>query len=313
MNEHSSTRRGFVQSILAAGALARLGAAGAQARASGKTIRVIAPFSAGGPTDAVARAICAAMASELEQPVVVENKAGANGVVASEYVANAPPDGQTLLYHTSAFTTGAALSVKLPYDPLKDFAFIGMTTSVPLVLLVNPDSPVRTPAEFVAAVRSAPEPLKYGSVLKSIVHVAPEQLLLAVGAKAVVVSYKGTAPAITDLIGKQIDFAFDAINSAVPFIRSGRLRPIAVASLRRSAVLPDVPTFDETVLPGFEAGTWGGDPRPFPNTRRNDLAAQSGIAVHVGQPSAPRSVRQARPSGRWREFYRLSIVRRHRN
>ena len=252
--EVTKTRRRVLQGIAATPL-----ALGLRAHAqTSRPIRLVAPFSAGGPTDSVARTIAASMANELGQPVIVENKAGANGVIAAEHVANSAPDGHTLLYHTSAFTTGAALAKHLPYDPINDFAFVGMTTSVPLVLLVHPNSPARTPAEFAAHLKANPGKLTYGAVLQSIVHVAPEQMFHALGAKAVAVPYKGTAPALTDLIGQQIDFAFDAINSALPFVQGGRLRAIGIASLQRVKVLPDVPTFAETILPGFEAGTWGG-------------------------------------------------------
>jgi len=221
-------------------------------------VRMPLPFSAGGPTDAVARNITTLMSNHLGVPFVVENKVGANGAIASAFVAKAPPTGDTLLYHTSAFTLEAALRKNLPYDPLTDFTYIGLTTSTPLVLLVQADFAARTPAEFMETLKANPGKLNYGAVIRSIVHVAPEQLFSSLGVKALAVPYKGTAPALVDLMGGQVNFAFDAVNSALPHIRGGRLRPIAVTSRERLPVLPDVPTFSETVLPGFEAGTWGG-------------------------------------------------------
>ena len=245
--------------LAGAGALAFCGAWPDRATAKdGRPIRLIMPFSSGGPTDAVARTIAAAMSTHLGVPIVVDNKAGANGVIAADYVAKAPPDGTTLLYHTSAFTLGAALTAKLPYDPLKDFTYIGMTTSVPLVLLVRADFPANDPKQFIAELRASPDKHSYGCVLRSIVHIAPEQMFLTLGVKATPIPYKGTAPAVVDLIGGQIQFAFDAVNSALPHIQGGKVKAIGVASLKRITVLPDVPTFDETVLPGFQAGTWGG-------------------------------------------------------
>lgn len=220
-------------------------------------VRLVLPFSAGGPTDAAARAIAASMANNLGQPFAVENKPGANGAIAASFVAKSPPDGNTLLYHTSAFTLEAALSKSPAYDPLTDFTYIGLTTSTPLVLLVHPDFPAKTPAEFIERMKAAPGKFNYGAVIRSIVHVAPEQLFHALGVKALAAPYKGTAPALVDLMGGQLHFAFDAVNSALPHIRGGRVRALAIASRERLAVLPDLPTFAETVLPGFEAGTYG--------------------------------------------------------
>jgi len=249
-----SARRGALR-VLAAGAATMSLPLRAQ---TAKAIRMILPFSAGGPTDSVARSIAASLSSQLGQPFAAENRTGANGVIASELVARSPADGNTLLYHTSAFSLAAAVGKNLPFDPLRDFSYVGMTTSTPLVLLVHPDFPARTPAEFIAQLKANPGKFSYGAVLRSIVHVAPEQLFHALGVKAVVVPYRGTAPAVVDLMGGQLQFAFDAVNSALPHIRSGRVRAIAMASLQRSPLLPEVATLAESVLPGFEAGTWGG-------------------------------------------------------
>lgn len=220
-------------------------------------LRLVLPFSPGGPTDAAARSIAASMSNHLGQAIVVENKAGANGAIAASFVAKSPADGNTLLYHTSAFTLEAALSKAPAYDPSTDFTYVGLTTSAPLVLLVHPDFPARTPTDFIARLKAAPGKFNYGAVIRSIVHVAPEQLFHALGVKAVAVPYKGTAPALVDLMAGQLQFAFDAVNSALPHVRGGRVRALAIASRERSPVLPEVTTFAETILPGFEAGTWG--------------------------------------------------------
>lgn len=247
------TRRRILQG--AAGAAAAIGQP-SWAQMS-KAIRFVLPFSAGGPTDGAARTIAASLSNNLGQTIVVENRAGASGAIAAAFVANAPPDGNTLLYHTSAFTLEAALNKAPAYDPLTDYTYIGLTTSSPLLLLVHPEFPPRTPAEFIARMKAAPGKFNYGAVIRSIVHVAPEQLFHALGVKAVAVPYKGTAPALVDLMAGQLQFAFDPINSSLPHIRSGRVRALAVAARERSPVLPDLPTFAETVLPGFEAGTYG--------------------------------------------------------
>ncbi len=250
----SINRRSALRGLAGTVAFAALPVSAQQTNA----LRMVLPFSAGGPTDAVARNITQSMSTQLGVPFVVENRTGANGAIASAYVAKAPADGNTLLYHTSAFTLEAALVKNLSYDPLTDFSYIGLTTSTPLVLLVRSDFPAHTPAEFIAAMKASPGKLNYGAVIRSIVHVAPEQLFHALGVKAVAVPYKGTAPALVDLMGGQLQFAFDAVNSALPHVRGGRVRAIAVTSREKLSVLPETPTFAETVLPGFEAGTWGG-------------------------------------------------------
>ncbi|MEO8103999.1 MAG: tripartite tricarboxylate transporter substrate binding protein [Betaproteobacteria bacterium] len=245
-------RRRVLASIVGLAAAAAL-----PARAQPTAVKMVLPFSPGGPTDAVARSITQGLSTHLGMPFVAENKLGANGSIASAFVAKAPADGNTLLYHTSAFSLEAAFSKNLQFDPLADFSFIGLTTTTPMVLLVRSDFPARTPAEFIAALKAKPGKYNYGAIIRSIVHVAPEQMFHALGVKAVAVPYKGTAPAVLDLMGNQLDFAFDVVNSALPHIRGGRVRAIGIASRERVAVLPDLPTFNETVLPGFAAGTWG--------------------------------------------------------
>jgi len=250
---NASNRRRLLEALAAGAAFAALPTRAQTANA----IRLVLPFSAGGPTDAAARTIAASMATQLGRPIVVENKPGANGAIAANFVARSAPDGSTLLYHTSAFTLEAALSKAPAYDPLTDFSHVGLTTSTPLVLLVQPDFLAQTPAEFISRLKAAPGRFSYGAVIRSIVHVAPEQLFHATGVKVVAVPYKGTAPALVDLMGGQVQFAFDAVNSALAHIRGGRLRAVAITSRERSPLLPDVLTIAESVLPGFEAGTFG--------------------------------------------------------
>lgn len=254
--DHQDSARRTRRQILK-GAASAIAATALPARAQVNALRLVLPFSAGGPTDAAARSIAASMSNHLGQAIVVENRAGANGAIAAGFVARSPADGNTLLYHTSAFTLEAALSKAAAYDPLADFTYVGLTTSAPLVLLVHPDFPARTPADFIARLKAAPGKFNYGAVIRSIVHVAPEQLFHSLGVKAVAVPYKGTAPAVVDLMAGQLQFAFNAVNSALPHVKGGRVRAVAIASRERSPVLPEVVTFAETVLPGFEAGTWG--------------------------------------------------------
>jgi tripartite-type tricarboxylate transporter receptor subunit TctC len=223
-----------------------------------KPIRFVLPFPAGGPTDVVARTIGSSMAAQLGQPVVIENRPGGAGIVAAEYVARSPADGHTLHYCSSAFATSAALSRRTPFDPLRDFAFVGSTTTAPLALIVHPAFPARTPKEFVEVLRANPDKYSFGVVNRAITEVAPIQILTTLGLKATAIAYKGSAQAITDLVGGQVQFAMDVANSAMPFIRDGRVRALAIATRERYAALPEVPTVWESILRGYEAGTWGG-------------------------------------------------------
>ncbi|SPA39632.1 conserved exported hypothetical protein [Cupriavidus taiwanensis] len=224
-----------------------------------KPVRLILPYAAGGPTDAVARALATRMSQQLGQPMVVENRVGASGNIACELVARSAPDGYTVLYHSSGFAISPALYKRLSYDPLRDFAPVAMTATIPAVLMVNPSLPVATMAQFEQYLKARPGKLSYGTGgVGNITHLLVALLLQARGLQASHVPYKGTAPAMTDLIGGQTQFMLDAVSSALPFIRDGRVRALAVTSERRVAALPDVPTLAETVMPGFVAPTWHG-------------------------------------------------------
>jgi tripartite-type tricarboxylate transporter receptor subunit TctC len=226
-----------------------------------KPIRMILPYAAGGPTDVLARVIAARLSDRLGQQVVVENKVGAGGNVASEFVAKSPADGHTLLYHSSGIAVTPALYARLSFDPARDFAAVAMPASIPLVLLAGPSLPagVDDMAKFVQYLKQNPDKASYGSGgIGNITHLAVELMLQSTGTRAVHVPYKGTAPAMTDLIGGRTTFMTDAISSALPYVRDKRVRALAVSSAQRSAALPDVPTLAETVLPGFDASTWHG-------------------------------------------------------
>lgn len=248
--------------------LAALGALGAaitlplRARAAewpDKPVKLILPYAAGGPTDVVARAIAARLATAMGQQFVVENKLGAGGNIASEFVAKAPADGYTALYHSSGIAVTPALYKKMSYDPANDFAPVAMPASIPAILVAGPALPanITTIKQFVEYLKANPGRTSYGSGgIGNITHLAVELLLQGTGTKATHVPYKGTAPAMTDLIGGQTHFMLDALSSALPFVRDKRVRPLAVTSIRRAPVLPEVPTVAETVLPGFDASTW---------------------------------------------------------
>ena len=220
---------------------------------------MIVGFSAGGPTDNIARLLAIKLGEFLGQSVVIENRPGANAVLAADAVSRAAPDGYTLLYNTSSFALSAALSPKLPYNPTRDFAGIALTASAPTVLIVNKDFKARTIKEFIEQLAANPGKYRYGSAgTGTITHVIPAQLLQTAGLSAIHIPYKGSAPALIDLFGGQIEFAVDAMSSALPYIRDGRVRALAVTSKERIQSLPDVPTISESWIKGYEASAWQG-------------------------------------------------------
>lgn len=263
---------------------ALLTAAAPASRAAGPypdhTITVINPWTAGGPADTVARPIMQKLSQMLKQPVVLENKAGANGTIGAAYVAHAAPDGYTLLFsHVGPITISPYIQKNLPYDPVKDFAPITQVVSAPIVLVVRPDLPIHNLKELVDYARAHPGKLSYGSVGPgSTTHLAGAMLGHAAHVQLLHVPYKGAAPVLTDLLGKQIDMSFLNIAAVVPFIKSGKLRGIGVSTLKRSALLPDLPAIAET-YPGFEVNSWyglhapAGTPKPIVDLLQRDVAA----------------------------------------
>ncbi|MBV7482161.1 tripartite tricarboxylate transporter substrate binding protein [Bordetella sp. BOR01] len=224
-----------------------------------RPITVINPWTAGGPADTVARPILEKLSQRLHQPVVLENRAGANGVIGASYVARAKPDGYTLLFsHVGPITISPALTEDMPYDPVRDFAPITQVVSAPTVLLVRPDLPIHDLKELVDYARAHPGKLSYGSVGPgSTTHLAGVILGDMASIELLHVPYKGAAPVITDMLGGQIDMGFLNIAGAMSYIKSGQLRPIAVSTLKRSTLLPDLPAIAET-YPGFEVNSWYG-------------------------------------------------------
>lgn len=249
------------------GMMGAMGAMGAWpfARANGpgtwpeKPLRIIMPYSAGGPTDALARGIAGKLTKAFGQSVLVENKTGASGNIGTDIVAKAAPDGYTMLYHSSGLAISPALYKQLSYDPVRDLAPVALTATIPVVLMVNTSSPVNNIQQFVEYARARSGKLSYGTGgVGNITHLSIALFLQAQGLKAIDVPYKGTAPALSDLVAGHLDFMCDAVSSALPFIRGQRVRPIAVMSATRASVLPDLPTVAETIIPGFEASTWHG-------------------------------------------------------
>jgi tripartite-type tricarboxylate transporter receptor subunit TctC len=244
------------RAVLAAVFLAPL-AAFAQAA---KPIRIVVPFTPGGSTDILARAIAPKLASALGQNVVVDNKPGAGGSLGAAEAAKADPDGSTLLMgHIGTLAVNPSMYPKLPYDPLKSFVPVAYVARVPNVLVVNAASPIKSLKHLIEAARAQPGRLTYSSGGNgSAAHITFESLKLRTKLFMLHIPYRGTAPSVTDLIAGQVDCSFTGAPAVIPHVRSGRLRALAVSSPQRLAALPNVPTVAESGYPGFEADQWYG-------------------------------------------------------
>jgi tripartite-type tricarboxylate transporter receptor subunit TctC len=222
-----------------------------------KPVRLIIPVSPGATTDALARLAAQEMSKNTGQQFVAENRPGASGIIGTEAVAKAAPDGYTLLIITSTHTINPSLHEKLPYDAIADFSPVTLLATSPTVLIVHPSVPARTVEELVALARAAGGQLNYGSGGKgSSTHLVAELFQSAAKVKMNHIPYKGAGPALTDVVIGQINLMFSGVVPALPHIKSGRVRPLAVTSLGKSQVLPGVPSVAESGLPGFEFGLW---------------------------------------------------------
>jgi tripartite-type tricarboxylate transporter receptor subunit TctC len=222
--------------------------------------RIIVAFPPGGSIDTVARLTGQRLADALGQPFVVDNRAGAAGIIGTDAVVRAAPDGHTLLMGSaSAISSAPSVYAKLPYDPLRDLAPVALVANQPNVLIVHPSVPARTLKEFIALARSRPGTLNYGSSgIGATQHMSAELFAMMTGTQIVHVPYKGGAPAMADLLGGQIDFMFDTAPSSVPMVKAGKVRGLAVTSRERSKVFPELPTMDESGLKGYELRGWIG-------------------------------------------------------
>jgi tripartite-type tricarboxylate transporter receptor subunit TctC len=240
--------------------LVLLAAAAAQAQTyPNRTVRLVVPFAAGGSTDIIGRTLGQKLNEMWGQPVVVDNRPGGSTVIGTDVVAKSPPDGYTLLVTPAPFTIVPSLIAKLPYDPAKDFEPITLINTTPLVIVVNPGVPAKSIKELIALAKSRPGALNYGSSGSGgSNHLAGELFNAMAGVKMIHIPYKGNAPALTDLLGGHVDVVFNGLTSAMPFIKSGKLRSLAVTSLARTGSLPDMPTLDELGLKGFQAVAWNG-------------------------------------------------------
>ncbi|GKT14901.1 tripartite tricarboxylate transporter substrate binding protein [Acidovorax sp. SUPP2522] len=252
-------RRTLLAAALAVAATAAVPTAFAQAFPN-KPITIIVPFAAGGTTDILARVIGQGLSAELGQSVVVDNRAGAGGNIGGQMAARAPADGYTLFMGTvGTHAINAALYKKMPFDPVKDFAPLTRVANVPNLLVANPNQPYKTVQELIAYAKANPGKVNFGSSGSgSSIHLSGELFKSMAKVDMQHVPYKGSAPAVTDLLGNQIGIMFDNMPSAIQHVRSGKLRPIAVTTAKRSPELPDVPTIAEAGVPGYEATSWFG-------------------------------------------------------
>lgn len=243
-----------------------------------KPIRLIVPYPPGGPTDLVGRSVGQKLTEALGQQVVVENRAGAASAVGTEVAARSSADGYTLLLGTSAgFCINPALGGKLPYDAERDFAPISLVVINPQILVVHPSLPVHSVKSLIALAKTRPGQLNYASVGNaSPQHLGMEMLKSMTGIDMVHVPYKGTAPAVTDILAGNVSLMFNSMPSVLPQTKSGKLRGIAVGSAKRSPAAPDIPTVAESGVPGFEYVTWYGlfAPAGTPRDIVNRLNAQ---------------------------------------
>jgi tripartite-type tricarboxylate transporter receptor subunit TctC len=225
-----------------------------------KLVKFVVPQTPGGATDVFARKIGQILSERWGQPVVIENRAGAGGVVGTDVVAKSPPDGYTLLVtYAGSQAINASLYPKIPFDTIKDFQTVATLAVTPFILIVHPKLPARDLEEFIALARAKPGALTYASSGNgSVNHLLGEMLKADTGISILHVPYRGVAPAITDVMGGQVDAAFSSVPSVLQMVRGGNVRAIAVSSARRIAIAPEIPTMAESGLPGFDVNPWWG-------------------------------------------------------
>ena len=222
-----------------------------------KSITMLVPYAAGGPTDTVARVVAQSMAKPLGQTVIVENKPSAGGILAPEQVKNAKPDGYTILIHHVGMATTPALYRQLRFNPLTDFDYIGLINDVPMTLIANDKVPAKDFKEFLAYVKKNKDKVSYANAgIGAASHLCGMLFMSAIETDLLTVPYKGTGPAMNDLLGGQVTFMCDQTTNTTSQIKSGKVKVYGVTSLKRVPSLPDIPTLDEQGLKGFEVGIW---------------------------------------------------------
>lgn len=244
--------------LLAAAALAAPFASQAQnGTYPDKPIRFIVPYPPGGGTDVIARIVQERFQALLGQPIVIENRGGAAGSIGTEVAAKSPPNGYAVLFTLSSHTINPAIYPKLPFDTAKDFEPVGMVASLPQILVAGPQFPANTVAELIALAKAKPDTISFASVGNgSPGHLAGELLKLRTGTRMTHIPYRGGGPAVTDVMGGQVPLLWVSIPAAAQFVKSGKLKALAVSTQKRSAAFPDVPTMQEAGVPDFEVDSW---------------------------------------------------------
>jgi len=247
--------KGWLAALLCAAALPAFGQAW-----PAKPVRIVVPYPPGGPVDISARLLAPKLQQALGQPFLVENKPGAGGNIGADFVAKSAPDGYTLgMGAIATHAINPALMANVPYDPIRDFRHLALVVQVPNVLVVNPELPARSVKELIALAKAQPGKLDFASgSTGSTGHLAGELFKQMTGTYMVHIPYKGAPPAVADLLAGRVHLMFDNLASALPNVRAGKLRALAVTTLRRSSALPDLPTLDESGLQGFDMTTWWG-------------------------------------------------------
>jgi len=276
---------------IAAALTAVLSVTGLPAHAQGypaKPIRLISPFPPGGSVDVVGRLLAAKLSESLGQSMVVENRSGASGIVGTEAVMNSPPDGYTLLINTIPFVTNQLMMARAPYDPLRDFVSISLVGSSPSVVTVHPSLPAHTIKELIALAMAKPGELHYsGAGVGTNPHIAGELFNVLAGVDIGVIQYKGGGPADMAVIAGEVQVTFGNISQAPGYVKSGRVRALAVTSAKRNPAMPDLPTVAEAGVPGYEFDTWfvvaapKATPRPVVDTLNSHIRK---VLTAPGQP-----------------------------
>ena len=250
-----------------------------------RPIKLVVPYPPGGGADTLARLVATGMSEKLAQPVVIENKPGGNTAIATEFVANQPADGYTLLYTASAFTINPSL-YKLRYSTTKDFAPVALIALIPFVIETNIQSPIHSVQDLIAEAKKRPGQLSYATYgTGSPVHLSAELFQLMTGTQLLHVPYKGSAPGLTDLMGGQVDLAFGSIEPSLQLMRNQKIRPLAVTTSKRISAAPEIPTVSESGVPGFETIGWNGVVAPA-NTPRPIIDRLNAVINEVVQQPA---------------------------
>jgi tripartite-type tricarboxylate transporter receptor subunit TctC len=315
------------RALLASPAAIALAAPAAAQAWPSRPVRWIVPYAAGGTGDIVARAVAPGVAALIGREVVVENRTGANGMIGTELVARAAPDGHTMLLGVFGPLTVMPHLVRMPYDPQRDLAPVALMVSVPNLVVVPVASPLRSMQELLDAARARPGQMTYGSMGTGSSGQLSAGLLASMGGVRLLnVPYSGGAPAQLDLLGGRLDLMFDNAPGAILRVREGLFRPLAITSLRRSPVLPDVPTVAELGFPGYEVATWmgtlvpGATPRPIVEAlnaaivatlRGTELHARLAAQMYDVLPSTPEEFARyiAEETGKWGRVVRQNAIR----